>query len=866
MEKFWDHKQLRLLLMADSDAVERFLEQFGPVIYTWSYYQVGADAQIALDLTSRTFAQAAKNLSEFNPTGETLFQWLKQQAIQSRDEGLEHWQMKPQRPWAWSQLPDEILCELSRFRSDSLNEKVLSNAFVHEIVQAALAELEMTDRELLIGRYCHLDTAEHLAEEMDCGVEDIQDKLYRSRHSFRRVFFQLIASVNLGFSESDATGEIEIQDTNLEKLLSTTTVYQGLDRIEIDAIRASLLQAVRETSLPKETSPSGRLTAGIVLAVIVTLLAGIYWAMRNSDTDTPIPVASETTAPRLLPEKEPPQPENRQPSQDDMDGEELKRVFALGRAGHVDALLEVLKSGQFISQAAAAHFLGKLADANAIDLLQQAKEHWYPGSPDDDPFADAIEQILIRFPDARPPIAVEESRPDKKKQPAAIIPTITGTVSNFSNEPVINATLELTENPLFSKTKTGQKIASAKTDPNGYYRFPNIAYNGCASLTCRPAPPNSHTHLITQSLWCGKDSICVINIGGRPALTGIVTINGRPLIDQTLFLSDVLDISIASFSEEVLTDSEGHFSFLGISPGVYAVMNRSFDNRLHRLATVEMPQRDMFNVNLDIETVTVWLNDSTGAKLSNVSKAVLVYALDMPDNLNQVRAIGTEADAMLFENVIPGAYVLRVQFDSGVWQQQTVEITGVPAEQMIRLDPIPEETTTLYGHFLSTAPIDLFLTTVNQKIHIDIAPNANGTYKLSAIPSDLYSLAGFVNGQLVEFMQIDLQNELEMAFDINPVEMILAFSPLTVVVTDALGVVLPDAQVWLTGIESADLITASSTGQGAFLAAPAGHYTLSVAHSDYSTESREITLKASSLLTEAEQKNTIWVQMPRKSH
>ena len=863
MEKFWDHKQLRLLLMADSGAVEGFLEQFRPVIYTWMYYQVGADAKIATDLTRQTFAQAIKNLSEFDPAQETLFGWLKQQAAQSRDEGLEHWQIKPQRPWAWSQLPDEVLCGLSRFRSDPLDEKILDNAFIHEMVQAALAELETTDRELLIGRYCHLDTAEHLAEEMNCGVEDVQDRLYRSRHSFRRVFLQLIASANLGFSESDTTGEIEIQDTNLEKLLSTTTVYQELEHIGIDAIRVSLLQAVRETSLPKETSQSGRLTAGIVLAIIVILLAGIYWTIQNNDTDAPMPVVSDINTPRPLSEKEPARPESRQTSQDDMDGEELKRVFALGQAGHVDALLEVLKSGQFVSQAAAAHFLGKLADASAIVLLQQAEEHWYPESPDDNPFADAIEQILIRFPDAASPVTIETVPPDKEKQTPAKSPLIAGLVSNFSNEPVVGATLELTQN---SFTKTRTKIASAKTDPNGRYQFYEIVYNGLASLTCRPHEPNSHTHLITQSLWCDKNSICIANIGGRPALTGVISIDGRPLADPVLYLSDTLDMNRASFSEEVLTDSEGHFSFLGISPGVYAVMNRSFDNRLHRLATVEMPQRDMFNVNLDIETVTVWLNDSTGAKLSNVSKAVLVYALDMPDNLNQVRAIGTEADAMLFENVIPGAYVLRVQFDSGVWQQQTVEITGVPAEQMIRLDPIPEETTTLYGHFLSTAPIDLFLTTVNQKIHIDIAPNANGTYKLSAIPSDLYSLAGFVNGQLVEFMQIDLQNELEMAFDINPVEMILAFSPLTVVVTDAAGIVLPDTQVWLTGIENSNLITAASSGQSAFLAAPAGHYTLSVAHSDYSTESREITLKASSLLTEAGRKNTIWVQMPRKSH
>jgi DNA-directed RNA polymerase specialized sigma24 family protein len=88
MEKLWNHKQIRLLLAADMETAEQFLEQFGPVIYTWMYYQVGADAKVATDLTGRALAQGVKNLSNFDPTRETLFQWQKKPAPQSRDAGL----------------------------------------------------------------------------------------------------------------------------------------------------------------------------------------------------------------------------------------------------------------------------------------------------------------------------------------------------------------------------------------------------------------------------------------------------------------------------------------------------------------------------------------------------------------------------------------------------------------------------------------------------------------------------------------------------------------------------------------------------------------------------------------------------------
>ena len=868
MEKFWDNKRIRLLLKADTDTVEEFISQFVPVIYTWLYYQVGADVKITAELTAHTFTQAVKNISSFDPANQTLFQWLKEQAAQTRDEELEKLQMKPQRPWAWSQLPDEILCELSRFRCGLLDDKVLGNSFVHEIVQAAIAELDSRDRELMTHRFCHLDNESHIAEEMNCRVEDIQNWLYRSRHAFRRVFFQLIASSNNGFSESSDTGDIEIQDTNLEKVLSTTPLHQVLDDAQMDIIRSQITQSLKEAEqlLPKEKKQSKFVIFGIGLAVIAALLIGVFRIIDNDMAESPLPPVAETNTTYQDSDQEPALPKSRDVTQDDIDEEELRRVFALGQAGNVDALLEILKSGQFVSQRIAAPFLGKLADPDAIDLLELAGEHWYPESPDNNPFTDAIEQILVRFPDAAPPPVIEEAESEPQKteiakepnQPPAVIPKITGLVTDFSNQAISNAELELMEKPLFSKIGTGRKIASAKTNPLGQYHFSDI-YNGPISLTCRI--PAENLKVITQPLWCGKDSTCILNFGGRPALTGMAVIDGRPLAGQALYLSDTIDMTDASFIEEVVTDSQGNFLFLGVSPGVYSIMNRGLDNRIHRLATIEIPQQDMVNVNMNIETVAVWLDDTSLREEMGVSKAILVYALDISDNLSQVQASISEAGSILFENVIPGNYVLRVQIESNIWLQQNVEIAAGLIEQTIQLGPVTEQTSELYGQFLSAASIDLFLTSIDQNIHIDLTPYANGAYELTNVPSDIYSLTAFIKGRLIRFTEIDLQTESEVTLDIDPSEMTLAYSPLHVVVADASGVILSNAQVWLTGTGSEDLITASSTGQGAFLAAEAGSYTLSVAHPNYPTVNREIVLKSSNLLAEPDSENTIVIQL-----
>ena len=159
METFWDNKRIRLLLTADTETTEEFISQFVPIIYTWIYFQLDADHQIAAQLTGQIFSQAIKEILNFDPARQTLYQWLKQQAIQTLDEGLQKLQIKPQRPRAWSQLSDEILCGLSRFRCERLDDIILTNTAVHEIVQAAITELDYRDRDLLTHRFVSFFTS-----------------------------------------------------------------------------------------------------------------------------------------------------------------------------------------------------------------------------------------------------------------------------------------------------------------------------------------------------------------------------------------------------------------------------------------------------------------------------------------------------------------------------------------------------------------------------------------------------------------------------------------------------------------------------------------------------------------------------------
>ena len=765
--------------------------------------------------------------------------------------------MKPQRPWAWSQLPDDILYGLSRLRSESLQEKTIDNPFVHEIVQATLAELEQVDRKLLIHRYNHLDTPEHISEEISCPIEDVQSQLYRCRHSFRRVFFQIISNANSGFSESNATGEIDTLDVNLEKLLSSTISYQKLDGTKLDTLRKNVFEAIQETEYmhPKH-SPQKHFHPVMIAAGILVLFAGLYIMTRESNTAPPAETTEETSTVPETKTTTKSEPETQKKEQGDLDQEELKMILTLGQNGNVDALLEILKSGQLANQVVAALFIGKLADPSAIPLLEQAEEQWYPESTEDNPFAKALAEILARFPEAVPDTDLVDSEHNKTQpdNPPAPIPHITGIVSDFSNQPVSSVLLELKENTLFSKNMDGAKVASVRTDPKGQYAF-ITDYEGPAYLTAKIDVRSS----TTRTFWLKKDAVCIANFGGKPVLTGSVSIDSNPLSNQTVYLSDTLDIAYASFSQEISSNPDGRVSFSGVFPGLYFLLNKGLDNRVRRLATIEVPETEMYYTDLNLETVSVSSVYPVEPNLPAPTEAILVYQMDASDNLNQVQAIIEKDGFILFDNVIPGSYVLKIRLDSGAWIQQNVNVTEAPKEQSVQLSPVPTETAVLAGRFLGASPVNLFLTNVNQQIHIDIAPNADGSYELVNIPADIYSLACFVKGKLFEFTQIDLQNESEMVMDIDPAEILKSFSPLYVAVVDKTGLILTRYEIWLNS--ETDIVSTLSTGRGAFLAAPSGNYTLSIAHQGHPTRNLEINLKPSSLLAEPDADNTILIRL-----
>ncbi|MHC4552262.1 MAG: hypothetical protein ACYSUT_05790 [Planctomycetota bacterium] len=854
MEQNWTKKRILMLQTGDQEALKQWLDDFAAPIYTWMYYQVTGEAELATEMTGKTLTNAWSQLDRFDPSVDTLYQWLKEIARQTRDDILLHRQTKPQRPWAWSQLSDKLLYSLSTLRSEPLPEEVANNTSIQELVQAALVEMGHAERKLMEHRYNHLDTADHIAEEIGESIEQVNDRLYRSRHSFRRVFTQLIQSENTGFTESGDTGETELLDTNLEKLISATAMYQSIGDLEKKAIYTEVLRTAAANRIEIAASNKPVIWGAVVGVLLLGIIVAAFLISSISKKRAAQP------APETAVNQSDDKTDTKKPAQtSQIDEEELRRVLSYGQSGNLSGLLEILKTGQFESQFAASHFIGELGDESAIGLLEEAEQRWYPNGPIDNAFANAIATIEQRLLDAsdvtieepdpnEPDTPVIETPKEPKPEPKPPVQAVIGTVTDPEGKEVADARIVLSQNPLTSPSPGRGILARIRTDETGTYRFPQVV-DGPVFVDCTMGPRLSLS--TRQAVFCERQKSRRVDFGNGVIVSGTLTLDGEAANEEILYLSNAMNPADATFRCETITLSDGRFILPGIPAGAYYLLYNTAENRIVPLQTIDVGQLDTeADINVDYHELTVAYTLKEDELSPIITDVVLTYGPDVSDEFQQYPLVADD-EGNYFVSAPKGSYALITRFANDMQIFQDIELT---AEQTVTIE-IPQGLTTLSGQFTRLSLLPLWLSGNDEKLRFELRPEDNGLYALGMVPAGTYTLGTILNGQTIDFLQIDIQeDQRRQTLDIEPERWFQQFSPLYIIVCDREGNMLTDAQVWLTGGD--EVITTRSTGRGAFLAVPAGEYSLHAAYPQLGSTEQVITVTPFPLLTSPNPANT----------
>ncbi len=862
MEPNWTKRKLSHLRRGEAETVRQWQALLGRYLYTWFYYRLNKDSAQAATLTAQTLAEALGRLSAFDPEQSTMYLWLKDIAADQLQSAAAQQGITPQRPWAWSQMPPEVLESLKRFRSEPLAAAVPGCEAVGELVQATLADLSEQDRDLLVRRYNRLDATEHIASELNLPVDKANQRLYLARHAFQRGLFFLLRTSNASFNEPPPSGSMEVYEGNLEMLLRAVNPAATIGADHAEQIKQAVLMAAKDAGHHQPAANggparSGRSKAVLAVAAVaaVAVMAVVIFVGRHSRS----PLPQETDSPPPQAETTPPEPIPVEPREADIDAERLHQVLEMGIAGDIDGLLAVLQNGGYIEQMAAAHYLGQHGGESEIAPLLQAQARWFPDGPQDNPFFRAVMEIEDRLYDDLPPEegladdAVEpqgdpEEMPQDTEQPE---PQLLGQVVGFDGELLEGVRVSIAPDTLNTADSAGQRDMSAVTDEQGIYVFESLPDDVCVVAVHDPQGRIAETRRLIRPV---TDRPLELDFGLGASVAGAAFIDDNPLAEQILLLSDnVGDPPQGVFTAEVQTDADGGFFFTGVPAGQYGVFSRFAANRWTLLEQVQVDADDV-TLLVDQPTVDLVVQVADMPESGQVVAVSLRYGPDSADALAAWTAVRTEDERVFRINrVIAAKYTLCVDFDNGTRLLRPL-VVDQPPEQVVRVDEIPYGTAAMAGRFLSIWPQGLTLAAVEPPIRVAVLADEDGNYQIGSLPQGMYSLGEVVNRQFVPYLEVGLFEDQPADVDPDPVRLSQSRSPLYVYVTDAQGLGLAGGQVWLDG--RAGLYVAEPLGRGFFVAAPAGQYTLYADFDGYQTADKSVELIASDVHSPRSQANT----------
>lgn len=843
MERYWTKRTLAALAQGEPELVRQWQSRFGRYLYTGFYYQFNKDESTAVRLTAQTLTVALRELSHFSPEQSSMYQWLKTITVRQIQEMAAHSGIKPQRPWAWAEIHSQTLDTLKRLRSEPLPQDITENAAVMELVQATLAELGEQDRDLLLRRYTRLDTVERIASEMDIPLDKMNHLLYLARHSFRRTLFCLIQSVCTEFTEPMVTGGTEQLEVNLELLLRSVSASAAMSADSAEQIKSAVLLAAAELAQQRSVDrhrPMGQWLKITAAAMAILLVMAGVWLLHSADEPTP------TDSPQATAQT--PLPSEPMENASAADEEELKRTMEAGMRGDAAELVKILKTGSFISQITAAHYLGQFGDASAIDPLLDAQQRWFADAMEDNPFARAAAEIEERLGLSAPTAPVIAMPPVvEKKQPQQ--PVLSGRVMDFDDTPLAGVLVSLQPEASVGTT------AAAITDVQGRYQF-EAPSEGLWVVSVRDA--KRRIAETSRLLAIRKDQPVTLDFGGGVSVAGSVMIDGMPLAEQVVILSDQFQNPPKGvFAAQSLTDERGAFLFSGVPAGTYGLFSRTAANRWVLLTQTTVADGDvMLPVVMASATLAVRVT-----AMDETVKPVAVslrYSPDSSDVMAQWPAVRGADDVFEVRGVLPGSYTLAVDYSNGVRLLEAVTV-----ERPGRLDKVIERTPVgragAMGRFLRPLAEGMTLTCSEPPLRINLMAEQNGVYKVDNLPAGVYTLGQTVRGQFAGFLETGVFDDQPIVLDIDPAALARTRTLLYVYVVDADGKGLANGQIWL--VNETGLFIAQSYERGFLAIVPPGRYTLHAVFDRHTPLEQPVTAAVSSLDAAPVKDNTVLVRL-----
>jgi RNA polymerase sigma-70 factor (ECF subfamily) len=179
---------LGLLRQRAPRAVERWFREHADPLYTFVFYRVGRDAELATDVVQETFVAALRKIEDYDPRRGAMMPWLTYLARNRIRAALRQRSRTGAAGASWDEIDRRLLQAYRNLATAPLPDEVLERRETVELVQMALSNLPDNYRWALKQHYCEQRSLAEIARSRESTEGAVKSLLHRARLAFRAAF------------------------------------------------------------------------------------------------------------------------------------------------------------------------------------------------------------------------------------------------------------------------------------------------------------------------------------------------------------------------------------------------------------------------------------------------------------------------------------------------------------------------------------------------------------------------------------------------------------------------------------------------------------------------------------------------------
>lgn len=172
----------------DEAALNHWFESNVDGLYTFIYYRVGSNVDLAQDITQSTFALALKKLDKFDPERGAMLNWLRLLSRNLIRDQLRYRQRAIDFQAVWDGIDDHLALVFDNLENELIPDEVLARKETQELVSVTLANLPQQYQEVLTAKYLDNSSLAYIAEKRQVSIDSVKSMLRRARIAFREAF------------------------------------------------------------------------------------------------------------------------------------------------------------------------------------------------------------------------------------------------------------------------------------------------------------------------------------------------------------------------------------------------------------------------------------------------------------------------------------------------------------------------------------------------------------------------------------------------------------------------------------------------------------------------------------------------------